>query len=86
MDRSLQQNVTPTLAVETRLTGARRGRRLRSLIMLLLDLALIFAGFRYAYWLRYQADWPEPFDRIVFGWPPRTWCPSRPSCCRRSSL
>jgi exopolysaccharide biosynthesis polyprenyl glycosylphosphotransferase len=66
MDRSLQQNVTPTLAVETRLTGARRGRRLRSLIMLLLDLALIFAGFRYAYWLRYQADWPEPFDRIVF--------------------
>jgi exopolysaccharide biosynthesis polyprenyl glycosylphosphotransferase len=34
--------------------------------MLAWDQALIFAGFLVAYWLRYFADWPEPFDHIVF--------------------
>jgi exopolysaccharide biosynthesis polyprenyl glycosylphosphotransferase len=37
-----------------------------SIVMVLWDQALIFLGFAFAYWLRYEADWPEPFDRIVF--------------------
>jgi exopolysaccharide biosynthesis polyprenyl glycosylphosphotransferase len=70
MGSSLQQGVGPTLAVETQQIAARRdrGRRDRRIqfLMLLLDQALILLGFAFAYWLRYTADWPVPFDRIVF--------------------
>jgi exopolysaccharide biosynthesis polyprenyl glycosylphosphotransferase len=66
MDSSIRRPVGPALAVETRQWEARRSRRLWALGMLLLDQSLIFAGFAFAYWLRYWAAWPEPFDRIVF--------------------
>lgn len=78
MDGSLQHGVRPALAVEPQPADTRAGepqpadtrpaRRTRwaTLAMLAFDQALIFLGFRFAYWLRYQADWPEPFDRIVF--------------------
>lgn len=65
MDRSIRRTVGPALADEAA-AAARRGRHLVALGMLLWDQALIFAGFRFAYWLRYEANWPEPFDQIVF--------------------
>jgi len=79
MDSSLRPTAGPALNVEPperdtqapevpvgrRALGpwARRGAMLGQI---LLDQQLIFVGFAVAYWLRYQADWPEPFDRIVF--------------------
>lgn len=67
MARSLQSPVGPALTLEPqqRWVG-RRGRRLGSVGLMLWDQALILAGFVFAYWLRYSADWPQPFDRIVF--------------------
>ncbi len=65
MDRSIRRTVGPTLAEDVE-PGARRSRRLATLGMLLWDQLLIFAGFLFAYWLRYEADWPEPFDSIIF--------------------
>ncbi|GAB4428834.1 MAG: sugar transferase [Chloroflexi bacterium OHK40] len=66
MDSSIHRTAGPTLAVDTPQWTARRSRRFAALGLLLWDQALIFAGFAIAYWLRYEADWPEPFDRIVF--------------------
>jgi exopolysaccharide biosynthesis polyprenyl glycosylphosphotransferase len=65
MDSSLQRSAGPALAVESQFEP-RRGRRRAALLMLMLDQVLILLGFAFAYWLRYAADWPEPFDRIVF--------------------
>ncbi|HMQ29955.1 MAG TPA: sugar transferase [Chloroflexaceae bacterium] len=65
MDRSIRRTVGPALADDVE-TPARRSRRPAAVGMLLWDQGLIFTGFLFAYWLRYMADWPEPFDRIVF--------------------
>ncbi|WP_322487677.1 sugar transferase [Chloroflexus sp.] len=40
-------------------------RRWTMVGLLLVDQALIFAGFALAYILRYQVSWPPPFDRII---------------------
>ena len=64
MDRSIR-TVGPILATPVgRPTRSRH--RLAAFGMLVWDQALVFVGFLFAYWLRYLADWPHPFDRIVF--------------------
>ena len=63
MDRSIRRAVGPALAEDVE-HASRRSRHLAALGMLLIDQALIFVGFLFAYWLRYRADWPEPFDRL----------------------
>jgi exopolysaccharide biosynthesis polyprenyl glycosylphosphotransferase len=78
MDSSLRRTVGPTRAVEPQpfeAREARRSRRLVALATLLWDQALIFAGFAFAYWLRYSADWPEPFDSIIFEVATQNWVP-----------
>jgi exopolysaccharide biosynthesis polyprenyl glycosylphosphotransferase len=65
MDSSLQQSVGPALAIDGQPWLSRRGRRRAALLMLLVDQTLILLGFAFAYWLRYVAVWPEPFNRIV---------------------
>lgn len=40
-------------------------RRWMSVGLFLIDQLLIFCGFALAYLLRYQVNWPPPFDRIV---------------------
>ncbi|MEI8165762.1 MAG: sugar transferase [Chloroflexales bacterium] len=64
MDRSIR-TVGPTLAVKAA-QPARSRRRLTALGMLAWDQALVFVGFLFAYWLRYLADWPEPFAHKIF--------------------
>jgi exopolysaccharide biosynthesis polyprenyl glycosylphosphotransferase len=66
MDSSLRPTVGPGLNVEQRRLLGRPARRATMVGLMLLDQLLIFIGFAIAYWLRYEADWPEPFDRIVF--------------------
>lgn len=65
MDRSIRRTVGPALD-DAPEHSSRRSRRLAALGMLLWDQALVFVGFLFAYWLRYKAEWPEPFDRFVF--------------------
>ncbi|MBP1465297.1 sugar transferase [Candidatus Chloroploca sp. M-50] len=65
MDQSIRHPTGPTLVVETEQKSIRRSRHFTALGMLLWDLALILTSVVFAYWLRYTANWPEPFDRIV---------------------
>ncbi len=65
MDRSIHQTTQPVLTAPEQPWVERRLRRLAIVGVVALDQALIFAGFAIAYWLRYLADWPPPFDRVV---------------------
>lgn len=66
MDRSVYHAAQPMLAVEAQPPLIERRRRwLATIGVAALDQVLIFAGFAIAYWLRYLADWPPPFDRVV---------------------
>ncbi|MFV9504606.1 MAG: sugar transferase [Oscillochloridaceae bacterium umkhey_bin13] len=65
MDRSVRQTVDSTMSTPAEGLRLRRSRRYAVLGMLLWDQLLIALGFGGAYWLRYLADWPEPFNRIV---------------------
>lgn len=66
MDSSLRPPVGPALSVDTPRWLSRRSRRITAFSLFLADQALIFIGFAIAYWMRYQASWPEPLNRIVF--------------------
>ncbi|NJN14886.1 MAG: sugar transferase [Oscillochloris sp.] len=66
MDSSLRPSVESSLDLSLRQRAGRRVGRAVVLGMVVLDQILIFVGFGFAYWLRYEARWPEPFDRIVF--------------------
>jgi exopolysaccharide biosynthesis polyprenyl glycosylphosphotransferase len=66
MDSSLRPTVGPALTLDQRRWSDRRVRWATLIGLILLDQALIVIGFVWAYWMRYQADWPEPIDRIVF--------------------
>ncbi|RRR73224.1 MAG: sugar transferase [Candidatus Viridilinea halotolerans] len=65
MDRSIRQLARPRLAIPYQVGLARQSRRVMALSMALWDQILIFFGFVFAYWLRYQADWPDPLHYIV---------------------
>lgn len=65
MARSIHRTARPALASEPQLWVGQHHRRLAAVGLLALDQALIFIGFAFAYWLRYLADWPEPFSRVV---------------------
>jgi exopolysaccharide biosynthesis polyprenyl glycosylphosphotransferase len=66
MDSSLRPPVGPTLSVDTSRWLNRRSQRVTAISLFLADQALIFIGFAIAYWMRYQAIWPEPLNQIVF--------------------
>ncbi len=65
VDRSIRRSLGPALAENAASGALRRTRRQAALAMLLWDQLLILAGFGFAYWLRYVANWPKPFERIV---------------------
>lgn len=65
MDRSVRQLGEAASATPAHVSALRRSRRRSALNMFLWDQLLIVIGFGGAYWLRYLANWPEPFNRIV---------------------
>lgn len=65
MDRSIRQTAGPGLAAQRQARLTRNSRRVAACSLALWDQALIFLGFAFAYWLRYMADWPDPFGYIV---------------------
>ncbi|MCS6939605.1 MAG: sugar transferase [Roseiflexus sp.] len=43
----------------------RRRTTLAGALLFFFDICLILAGFAIAYWMRYELDWPPPFDQLV---------------------
>ncbi|MDW8212250.1 MAG: sugar transferase [Roseiflexaceae bacterium] len=43
----------------------RRRTTLAGALLSFFDICLILAGFAIAYWMRYELDWPPPFDQLV---------------------
>lgn len=66
MDRSLHTRVGPALSVDSQGRLLRRDRRIAVAGLFIVDQLLIFIGFACAYWMRYQADWPDPLDQVIF--------------------
>lgn len=66
MDRSLHSRVGPALSVDPKGRLVRRDRRMLTLALFSVDQLLIFIGFACAYWMRYEANWPDPLRQVIF--------------------
>ncbi len=43
----------------------RRRRATGTLLLAIFDMVIILIGFAIAYWMRYEVDWPPPFEQVV---------------------
>lgn len=66
MDRSLHSSAGPALSIDPQGRLIRRDRRMLTVGLFIVDQLLIFVGFACAYWMRYEADWPDPLDTVIF--------------------
>jgi exopolysaccharide biosynthesis polyprenyl glycosylphosphotransferase len=66
MDRSLHTSVGPALSIDAHGRVIRRDRRMFTASLFIVDQLLVFIGFACAYWMRYEADWPDPLRQIIF--------------------
>jgi exopolysaccharide biosynthesis polyprenyl glycosylphosphotransferase len=60
-----ERQALDAVAYTVHLRNKRLRARLGNLLTVVLDAVLIWIGFTVAYWLRYEVDWPPPFEAIV---------------------